>query len=159
MTSALVELKDVTVLRNSRAILDQISFSVQEGEHWVILGPNGAGKSTVMSILAGNTLPSRGQAVILGHVRGTIEVERLKNEMSYVSSHHGLEWPMTAQEVVLTAFTNTLELPMRWEPTAEQNKLALDQLREAGLEHVAPTTWRAHSPRGNLPVSLLPEQP
>jgi iron complex transport system ATP-binding protein len=145
MTSALVELRDVTVLRNSRAILDQISFSVQEGEHWVILGPNGAGKSTVMSILAGNTLPSRGQAVILGHVRGTIEVERLKNEMSYVSSHHGLEWPMTAQEVVLTAFTNTLELPMRWEPTAEQNKLALDQLREAGLEHVAPTTWRTLS--------------
>lgn len=154
MTSALVELRDVTVLRNSRAILDQVSFTAHEGEHWVILGPNGAGKSTLMSILAGNTLPSRGQAVILGHLRGTIEVERLKNEMSYVSSHHGMEWPMTAHEVVLTAFTNTLELPMRWEATPEQNERALQHLRDAGLEHVAHTTWRALS-QGELARVLI----
>lgn len=145
MTSPLVELRDVTVLRNSRAIVDQINFSVHEGEHWIILGPNGAGKSTAMSIVAGNTLPSRGHAVILGHLRGTIEIDRLKNEMSYVSSHHGLEWPMTAHDIMLTAFTNTLELPMRWEPTPEQVHQAHHQLRLAGLDHVATTTWRALS--------------
>ncbi len=42
--SDVLELEDVSVVREGRALVDQVSWSVKEGERWVILGPNGAGK-------------------------------------------------------------------------------------------------------------------
>ena len=46
--------------------LDQVSIEVAEGEIFGFLGPNGAGKSTFVKILLGITLPSAGNAHIMG---------------------------------------------------------------------------------------------
>ena len=40
----------VSVRRGEKNILGPISFTISEGERWVILGPNGAGKSTLLSL-------------------------------------------------------------------------------------------------------------
>lgn len=40
--SDVLELQDVSVVREDRALVDQVSWSVKEGERWVILGPNGS---------------------------------------------------------------------------------------------------------------------
>lgn len=42
------ELVDVTFRRNGKQIIDDISLTVQQGQHWAPLGPNGAGKSTLL---------------------------------------------------------------------------------------------------------------
>ena len=41
-----LELKEATVRRGGRNILDHLDWDVNEGERWVVLGPNGAGKTT-----------------------------------------------------------------------------------------------------------------
>ena len=46
--------------------LNDISFSVKEGETFGFLGPNGAGKTTTIRILTGITVPSGGDARIFG---------------------------------------------------------------------------------------------
>src|ERR1700751_235511 len=46
--------------------LQQISFSVKEGEFVAIVGPSGCGKSTLLKILAGLMLPSKGEACLRG---------------------------------------------------------------------------------------------
>lgn len=46
--------------------LDNVSFSVAEGELFGLLGPNGGGKSTLFKILATCFAPTSGSAVILG---------------------------------------------------------------------------------------------
>ncbi len=51
-----LELADVTFRRNGKQIIDGISLTVEEGEHWALLGPNGAGKSTLLGLLRGGTL-------------------------------------------------------------------------------------------------------
>ena len=40
----LLELRDVTYALNGKRILEHVSWTVRQGEHWAILGANGAGK-------------------------------------------------------------------------------------------------------------------
>jgi ABC-2 type transport system ATP-binding protein len=46
--------------------VDDVSFTVREGEIFGILGPNGAGKTTTVECVAGLREPDRGQISVLG---------------------------------------------------------------------------------------------
>ncbi len=61
-----IEVKELTKLYGEQKAIDQISFSLQQGEIVGFLGPNGAGKSTTMKILTGCLKPSSGKAFING---------------------------------------------------------------------------------------------
>ncbi len=54
--------------------LDDVSFSVDEGEVLGVIGKNGAGKSTLLKILTRITSPTRGRAEIRGRVGSLLEV-------------------------------------------------------------------------------------
>ncbi|MBQ4255081.1 MAG: ABC transporter ATP-binding protein, partial [Bacilli bacterium] len=45
---------------NEVRAIDDVSFSIKEGEFAVILGPSGAGKSTILNILGGMDTPTSG---------------------------------------------------------------------------------------------------
>jgi ABC-2 type transport system ATP-binding protein len=55
---------------NTRKIyaVDDISFSLKEGELRGLIGPNGAGKSTIIKMLSGVLFPSSGKADVFGYV-------------------------------------------------------------------------------------------
>ena len=46
----MLELRDVTVRRGGRVILDRVGLAVAPGEHLVLTGPSGAGKSTIPKV-------------------------------------------------------------------------------------------------------------
>src|SRR5579864_6556250 len=54
--------------------LQDLSFSVSEGEALGVVGHNGAGKTTVLKLLSGITAPTRGQISIRGRLAALIEV-------------------------------------------------------------------------------------
>jgi lipopolysaccharide transport system ATP-binding protein len=54
--------------------LDDVSFSIQEGERIGIVGKNGAGKSTLLKILSHITYPTKGEIFIRGRVSSLLEV-------------------------------------------------------------------------------------
>jgi len=54
--------------------LDDVSFTIEEGEVVGIIGHNGAGKSTLLKILAKVTTPTRGRVAVHGSVAPLIEV-------------------------------------------------------------------------------------
>lgn len=58
-TSAL-EVRGVTKRFDGLTAVDDVSFSIPEGEVMGLIGPNGAGKTTMFSILAGQIRPTRG---------------------------------------------------------------------------------------------------
>src|SRR5438477_5732396 len=67
MTAPIVEVERLSKRYGRVQALNQISFSVAEGEVFGFLGPNGAGKTTTIRLLLGLQHPSAGAARIGGH--------------------------------------------------------------------------------------------
>ena len=108
MTTVL-ELADVTFRRDGKQIIDGISLTVNEGEHWALLGPNGAGKSTLLSFCAAVTFPSSGTVRVLGEQMGRVDLARLRHSIGHVNPRHRLQYSLTVREVVLTGITATID--------------------------------------------------
>ena len=62
----MIEFKNLTKTYGDFNAVDDISFEVKPGTVCGFLGPNGAGKSTSMRCLVGLTVPTSGQALVLG---------------------------------------------------------------------------------------------
>lgn len=60
----MIEVKNLTKRYGDKLAVNDISFTVNEGEILGFLGPNGAGKSTTMNILTGYISSNQGQALI-----------------------------------------------------------------------------------------------
>lgn len=61
-----------------KKVLDDISFSVQEGEIFGLLGPSGAGKTTILNILTGRLLSDNGTASLWGHKCDKLDASTLR---------------------------------------------------------------------------------
>lgn len=65
--TATLRVMNLTKCYGSLLAVDNISFSVTEGEILALLGPNGAGKSTTMKMITGFVAPTAGTAYIDGY--------------------------------------------------------------------------------------------
>ena len=63
----MIEVKNLVKKYGQLTAVDNISFSVSEGQIYGFLGPNGAGKSTTMNIMTGYLAATEGQVLIDGH--------------------------------------------------------------------------------------------
>src|SRR5690625_1133405 len=103
--SDVLDLTDVHLRRGSKTILDRVSWSVSDGERWVVLGPNGAGKTTVLQMAAGRLFPTEGQVHILGERLGTMDTSELRTRIGLASAALADRIPGSERvlDVVLTA--------------------------------------------------------
>lgn len=63
----IIEVSDITKSYDNRVVVDEVSFSVDEGEIFAILGPNGAGKTTTVESIAGLRTPDSGHVKVFGY--------------------------------------------------------------------------------------------
>ena len=64
--SFLLELRDVSAAYDGLRALEQVSFTVAQGEAVAVLGANGAGKSTLLKVVSGLLVPSEGEVLLKG---------------------------------------------------------------------------------------------
>ena len=64
--TAVIEVSGLTKQYGGQAVVDGISFHVDQGEIFGILGPNGAGKTTTVECMEGLRRRDGGQVRILG---------------------------------------------------------------------------------------------
>jgi ABC-2 type transport system ATP-binding protein len=79
----MIEINHLTHYFGSKKVIDDLSFSVGEGEVLGFLGPNGAGKSTTMKILTGFLAPSSGSIRVCGFDMA-IQGVRAREMMGYL---------------------------------------------------------------------------
>jgi sulfate transport system ATP-binding protein len=88
-----IELKNVTKLFGETAAVNDVSFSVKEGELMALLGPSGGGKTTVLRMIAGLELPTSGDLFIRGQRVNDIPVR--KRNIGFVFQNYALFKNMT----------------------------------------------------------------
>lgn len=62
----LLEIHQLNKNYGQRAVLNDISFTVSDGEFFVLLGPSGGGKSTILKILCGIEKADAGRVILAG---------------------------------------------------------------------------------------------
>lgn len=92
----LLEIRDVSLARGERRVLDGFSLAVRRGEVHGLLGPNGAGKSSAFSVLIGLLPPSGGELRLQGEPV-PFGGSRLKERMGVVFQHPALDPRLTAR--------------------------------------------------------------
>jgi iron complex transport system ATP-binding protein len=78
-----LQLRNVSLSRNNKVILQNINLDIAQGEWTSIVGPNGAGKSTLMQALAG-LLPYEGSIQVEGAELRSIAVKARAQEIAWL---------------------------------------------------------------------------
>jgi len=83
-----IELRKVTKEFGNVAAVNDVSFSVREGELLALLGPSGGGKTTVLRMIAGLEMPTDGDIFIQGERVNDIRVQ--KRNIGFVFQNYAL---------------------------------------------------------------------
>ena len=111
--SRVIDLNNITVLREGRAILNNVDWQVDADQRWVIIGPNGAGKTTLLRVAAAQIHPTSGQATILGERLGEINVFDLRTRIGFASSALAAHIP-NSETVLNAVMTAAYAVTGRW---------------------------------------------
>lgn len=122
-----VSVKNLTKSFSGRAVVDDLSFGVQQGEVFALLGHNGAGKSTTIDLILGLKTPDRGSARILG-------MDATKNRKQ-VFERVGVQLQNTQYQPSITVEEACIEYASLYAAPADYPKLlaqfGLDALRKS----------------------------
>lgn len=117
---------------NEVRALDRVSITIQRGEYVAIIGQSGSGKSTLMNMLGCLDVPTEGSYYLNGQNVSHLEDDELSDirnkEIGFIFQGFNLITNLTALENV--------ELPLIYRGIGkkERRKLALDSLKQVGLE-------------------------
>ncbi len=95
-----IETKSLSKLFGTVTAVDDVSFSVENGEIFGFLGPNGAGKSTTMMILTTLLKPTSGQALVNGYNVVT-QSKKVRQSIGYVQQETTVDEYLTGRENLL----------------------------------------------------------
>lgn len=137
------ELMHVDVVRSGSKLLDDISWTIEAHERWVLFGPNGCGKTTLLQVVSSYLFPTRGNVTVLGVTLGESDVRELRKRIGYVgpTPAHLVREGYDCLEIVVTgkhaSFVDT-----RWHTYEESDfARAIDLLESLGAGAFAHRTF------------------
>ena len=134
----MIEVSHLTKQYGNHLAVDDVSFTVADGQICGLLGPNGAGKSTIMNILTGYLSATSGQVTVAGHPLPE-EADAAKACVGYVPEQPPLYPEMTVQEYL------TFAAELKGVKKAERKEQVCRAARRTGLETVLPRLIRSLS--------------
>jgi iron complex transport system ATP-binding protein len=132
----------VSVVRDRRALLDDVTWAVERDQRWVVLGRNGSGKTTLLRIASCYLHPTAGTAEVLGQRLGRVDVRELRTRIGLTSAalSDQLRPTLTVLDVVMTARHAALE-PWWHTYTDADRAAARSHLARLGVESLAERTF------------------
>ena len=134
----MIEVSHLTKKYGGHLAVDDVSFTVEDGQIYGLLGPNGAGKSTIMNILTGYLSATSGQVTVAGHPLPE-EADEAKGCVGYLP-----EQPPLYPEMTVGEYLNFVA-ELKKVPRAQRKEQVLRAARRTGLEKVLPRLIRSLS--------------
>lgn len=107
----MLQLENVSFVRNDSFILRDISVSIEEGQNWVILGKNGSGKTTLINLIFGYIWPTSGRVTIYGKTYGDYPLRSIQQKIGILQSSHQeerIQRSLTVKDVISTGLLNSI---------------------------------------------------
>ncbi|ADZ84944.1 metal ABC transporter ATP-binding protein [Cellulosilyticum lentocellum] len=125
---ALITCKEVKMGYEGKIILDNVNFTVNQGDYLCIIGENGSGKSTLMKGLLKLKSALGGK---IGYGEGLVA-----NQIGYLPQQTDIQrnFPASVYEVVLSGRLNQLG----WRPffNNKDKKVVLEKMEWMGIKHL-----------------------
>jgi iron complex transport system ATP-binding protein len=138
--SEVLAVSGLTIRRGDNALLRDVSWRINSGEHWVILGPNGCGKTSLLKALTGFLSPTAGEFSVLGRRYGRSDWRELRLKIGVVTSAFAAAIPPAeiASDTVMSGKFAQLDL---WARVSRK-----DRKRAAGLLELVDASALADRP-------------
>ncbi len=134
-----LELSSVSLTRNERPLLREVSWRIESGEHWALLGANGSGKTLTLQLILGFLWPTRGQVRVLGNTYGKCDIRKVRPMIGWVNfdmQFRFIERGASVEEAVVSSLYSRFEPPE--DEISEEDKRnaseALAKLKMQGYE-------------------------
>lgn len=139
MADPIIHIEHATVRRKGVDILDDVSFTVREGEHTAIIGPNGAGKSTLVQLISQEVHPLNHPTMkreLFGTQRW--EILELRKRLGIVSQslQYLCNSTYTGFEIVLSGFFSSIGLDFHHQVDSAMEAKALEVMERYGVAHL-----------------------
>lgn len=134
----MIEVSHLSKQYGSHPAIENLSFTVEDGQIYGLLGPNGAGKSTIMNILTSYLAPTSGEVKVAGYGLPE-EAQQAKACVGYLPEQPPLYPEMTVQEYLMFA------AELKGVKKVQRKEQVLKVARRTGLESVLPRLIRSLS--------------
>lgn len=121
--STLIQVRDLTIRRGERTLLDRVSLDVREGDFLAIVGPNGAGKTTLVQSITGVMRPPKRHVHIDGMDAATRNTRALARRVGFVFQN-------PEHQFVANSVADELAFGLRAHGDADGRQLSADEIDE-----------------------------
>ena len=151
-----LELKNISyAYEKGKAVLQNVSGSLETGKMYAILGPSGSGKTTLLSLLGGLDVPAQGSVLFDGEDITTKDLEHhRRNHISLIfQSYNLIDYMTPVENVRLTAKLDAAPILERL--GLEQDEITRNVLKLSGGQQQRVAIARALA--SDAPVILADE--
>ena len=101
MTTAILQLKDISFAYHRDPVVKHITMQVEPGEFIGVLGPNGSGKSTLLKLLGGILKPDSGTVLLKNKKLTDYKRKILAQSIAWLPQEHTMAFSYRVDEIVL----------------------------------------------------------
>ena len=134
----MIEVSHLSKKYGTHPAIEDLSFTVGDGQIFGLLGPNGAGKSTIMNILTGYLAPTSGEVKVAGFSLPE-QTQQAKACVGYLPEQPPLYPEMTVEEYLLFA------AELKGVKRADRKEQVRKAAHRTGLDNVMPRLIRSLS--------------
>jgi urea transport system ATP-binding protein len=163
MSKKILEIENLTVSFDGFKAINNLNFSMNEGELRVVIGPNGAGKTTFMDVITGKTKPTEGQVTFKGRNLKTYS----EHQIARMGIGRKFQTPRIYQKLtprenleLSSARSKNVFASLLGKTTAAERRTIAGLLETIGLEAKAnlPSELLSHGEKQRLEIGMLVAQ-
>ena len=133
----LIKVLNASVYLKGEKILNEIDWTMKEGENWAVVGNNGSGKTTFLKLIFGELIPLYGGEISWFGRKGLHPLKTVRRRLGYISAEYQTSYdrPASGLAVVLSGFFSSVGLYKT--PEHMQRRTAIDWMDRLNISDLA----------------------